>query len=123
MMKFTNFTCILLCLHGLSQEVVAFTPNALQTKSTQVPRQAQAHVSREGFISSAIATSTGMASVIILPVKPAEARGRATLEYSYDRYYPRLEAGGIFYSTELKNAIGKNDWATIKVRFSNSCLV
>lgn len=48
-------------------------------------------------------------------VAPASARGRATLESSYERYSPRISAGGTFFATSLRKAIEKNDWASIKL--------
>jgi hypothetical protein len=48
-------------------------------------------------------------------VQPAAARGRATLEGSYERYSPRIIAGGKFFATDLRRAIEKNDWASIKL--------
>ncbi len=58
----------------------------------------------------------GVSSTLLFPTQPASARGRATLEYSLDRYYPRIEAGGVFYANDLKKAIERNDWKAIKVR-------
>jgi hypothetical protein len=73
-------------------------------------------LSRENFLAKVVTTATTSAAVTscLLPIQPVEARGRATLEYSCDRYYPRLEAGGNFYANDLKRAIEKNDWAAIK---------
>ena len=58
----------------------------------------------------------GIVGTLIVQIEPAHARGRATLEQSYDRYSPRILAGGTFYSKDLKKAISKSDWAAIKVR-------
>lgn len=60
--------------------------------------------------------TAGVSSTLLFPTQPASARGRATLEYSLDRYYPRIEAGGVFYAIDLKKAIERNDWKAIKVR-------
>lgn len=73
-----------------------------------------AFISRENFLATCMITTGFATSSFILPCQPAEARGRATLEFSCDRYYPRLEAGGVFYANDLKRAIEKNDWAAIK---------
>jgi hypothetical protein len=59
-------------------------------------------------------TDTVIASILLQP-SISSARGRATLEQSYDRYAPRISAGGTFYKNELKKAIEKNDWAFLKV--------
>lgn len=51
--------------------------------------------------------------------QPAFARGRATLEQAYDRYTPRIIAGGKFYAQDLRDLIAKNDWAGIKAATSD----
>jgi len=56
----------------------------------------------------------GIVGTIVGQVKPAHSRGRATLEQSYDRYSPRVLDGGKFYTKELRKAIEKSDWASIK---------
>jgi len=110
-MKFLHSALFLLTITASE----AFAPNSAPTKaSTSLNAQSdESSISRQDFISAAIAASVG--SAMLLPVESAQARGRATLEYSYDRYYPRLEAGGIFYAKDLRQAIAKNDWAAIKV--------
>lgn len=50
----------------------------------------------------------------IFGVEPAIARGRATLEFAYEKYTPRIEAGGVFYKNKLKTLIANNDFAGIK---------
>ena len=42
------------------------------------------------------------------------ARGRATLEYSYERYVPRIQAGADFYKKDLQALVAKSDWKGIK---------
>jgi phytoene dehydrogenase-like protein len=44
----------------------------------------------------------------------AQARGRATLEQSFERYAPRIRAGGAFYATDLRKLIESNDFAGIR---------
>jgi len=44
----------------------------------------------------------------------AQARGRATLTQSYDRYTPRILNGGAFYATSLFQMIQKEDWQGLK---------
>lgn len=79
---------------------------------------------RQEFLSSASRlASAGIVSTATLVVplgqqQWAQARGRATLEFSYDRYTPRLLAGGQFFATDLRQAIAKNDWAAIKAATS-----
>jgi hypothetical protein len=72
--------------------------------------------SREDFLraSSAAAVVAWLTGSLLLPA-PALARGRATLEYSYDRYVPRILAGGQFYGSEFRKLVEKSDWTGIKV--------
>jgi len=55
---------------------------------------------------------TGVA--VALPIEAADARGRATLDYSYERYVPRILDGGNFFKKDLSSMIGKSDWGGIK---------
>jgi len=74
--------------------------------------------SRSDFLKTAavgVAATTSLATTTLLQQpEAAQARGRATLEQSYDRYAPRIKAGGIFYSTDLKKLIAGADFAGIK---------
>jgi hypothetical protein len=54
------------------------------------------------------------AAVLLTPLQPAHARGRATLQYAYDRYSPRILAGGEFYKKDLSALIQKQNWQGIK---------
>jgi hypothetical protein len=54
------------------------------------------------------------ASTFGVGVEPAAARGRATLEFAYEKYTPRIEAGGVFYKNKLKTLIANNDFAGLK---------
>ncbi len=69
--------------------------------------------SRGDFISSAV-VAVASAAVVVIPLQPANARGRATLEAAYDRYTPRIIDGGKFFKGQLYGAIGKNDWKSIE---------
>jgi hypothetical protein len=55
-----------------------------------------------------------MTAGLLAQQQPASARGRATLELSYERYYPRIKAGGEFYGKELRSLVATNDWTGIK---------
>ncbi|GFH44978.1 hypothetical protein CTEN210_01452 [Chaetoceros tenuissimus] len=90
----------------------AFAPSSMNAREVVTSLNAKNDMSRQDFFSVAIASS--VASAAFFQPEVAEARGRATLEYAYDRYYPRLEAGGQFYANDLKKAIERNDWAAIK---------
>ena len=81
----------------------------LGVSSQNVKRMEQ---SRADFLSK-VALTTVLST--LATVAPASARGRATLESSYERYTPRISAGGAFFATSLRKAIEKNDWASIKL--------
>lgn len=68
--------------------------------------------SRKDFAKALVAG--GLAISAATAAEPAVARGRATLEQSYQRYAPRIRAGGLFYASDLKQLVGKNDWQGIK---------
>jgi len=51
---------------------------------------------------------------VALQTEAADARGRATLDYSYERYVPRILDGGNFFKKDLSSMIGKSDWGGIK---------
>ena len=126
-LKIFNFFFLFL---DLSKSIESFSGNQLSThtddacgtrglvkssKSHLLPRaDFLSTVSKSSFISllPVISTATGTP-------QPASARGRATLEFSYDRYTPRIIAGGEFYSKDLKNIIGKNDWSALKAATSD----
>jgi hypothetical protein len=60
-----------------------------------------------------VAVGGGLMLLVAAP-EPASARGRATLEQAYDRYTPRILAGGSFYKDQLKALIARDDFAGIK---------
>lgn len=72
--------------------------------------------SRDDFLraSSSAVAAAWLTGTLLLPA-PALARGRATLEYSYDRYVPRILAGEQFYGSDFRKLVEKSDWAGIKV--------
>jgi hypothetical protein len=99
----------------------AFQASSVETRATPSQLQMQAKEnsadvvtsSRKEFLqASSILGFT--AAVNILTQEPAFARGRATLEKSYQRYAPRITAGGIFYGDDLRKLVEKSDWAGIK---------
>ena len=55
-----------------------------------------------------------LATAVFLPTAPVYARGRATLDYAYEKYTPRIIDGGEFFKGDLRNMIAKNDFAGIK---------
>jgi hypothetical protein len=108
-----KFLCLLLASASVVA-VTAFTPSSdSNNKAAPISRSPTLDVSRADFMKNA-AFLTGAAAVIILPTEPAFARGHATNEETYDRYVPRILAGGKFYAKDLRTMIGKDDWAGIK---------
>jgi hypothetical protein len=67
---------------------------------------------RSDFISTVSIVSALV--IATTPIEPVYARGRATLEYAYDRFTPRIIDGGKFYKSQLSSAIAKSDWKFIK---------
>ena len=65
-------------------------------------------------VTALVGGATSGIAVVVSNPQPAYARGRATLEQAYDRYTPRILAGGDFYKTKLKSMIAKEDWQGIK---------
>ena len=61
---------------------------------------------------AAAAVAAGSTATVLTPT-PSFARGRATLEAAYDRYTPRIVAGGQFYAQDFKKMIEKNDFKAI----------
>eukprot|EP00551_Chaetoceros_affinis_P002407 CAMPEP_0203644660 /NCGR_PEP_ID=MMETSP0088-20131115/10045_1 /ASSEMBLY_ACC=CAM_ASM_001087 /TAXON_ID=426623 /ORGANISM="Chaetoceros affinis, Strain CCMP159" /LENGTH=253 /DNA_ID=CAMNT_0050501241 /DNA_START=1 /DNA_END=762 /DNA_ORIENTATION=- len=95
--------------------VTSFTPSSSPGRSTNKAKiSTKPTIDRQDFISSIITIGIATTTTITSIPQPAQARGRATLEYALDRYYPRIEAGGTFYATDLRTAIEKNDWGAIK---------
>jgi hypothetical protein len=59
--------------------------------------------------------AAGVTTVLLVGEQPALARGRATLEFAYEKYVPRIIAGGEFYKSKMKGLIGSSDFNGIKV--------
>lgn len=73
------------------------------------------NINRADFLRSTSAAAAAAAlTIMTAPITPADARGRATLEQSYDRYTPRIIAGGQFFANDLRKLIERNDWEGIK---------
>lgn len=116
-MKAVSPITLLLLVH----QSAAFAPQIISrdaSASTSISLHAEAEgpsdMSRQEFMTAATSIAMGVSMGVSVGIEPAYARGRATLEQAIDRYYPRLETGGLFYSNDLKKAIEKNDWAAIK---------
>lgn len=110
----------LLLVSGVITKVTAFqaqsTGESFGTVSTNTPSNggalfvAPSSISRESFVKG---LSVSVVSSVLLK-DPAYARGRATLEKAYERYVPRIEAGGAFYGTDFRKLVERSDWAGIK---------
>ena len=66
---------------------------------------------RMEFIKQSVMVATG---VVLTTGSPVHARGRATLDQAYDRYTPRIIAGGQFFKKDLRDLVAKNDFQGIK---------
>jgi hypothetical protein len=73
-------------------------------------------ITRTNFLQRQSVVVGGVATTVALffDEEPAQARGRATLEFAYDKYTPRILAGGNFFKAQLKSMIVGNDFAGIK---------
>jgi hypothetical protein len=72
-----------------------FATIALAASSAAFQLSDQTPIKRNDFL--ATATTGALATTLVLtPTSPAQARGRASLEYSYDKYVPRINEGGSF---------------------------
>jgi hypothetical protein len=85
----------------------------LGTGGRALPKESAVESSRSQFLKTLTASGVATAASLLFQ-EPAFARGRATLEQSYQRYSPRVISGGNFYGSELKNLVAKNDWEGIK---------
>jgi len=70
---------------------LAFTTNGSSSCRTQIEAES-AQTTRGDFLSTAAIATT----VLVNPIQPAYARGRATLEPAYEKYAPRIIEGGKF---------------------------
>ena len=97
-------------------KVLTALASLFATFSTSVVAFSPAETKRADVLStlskSAAAVAAGSAANVLTP-SPSFARGRATLEAAYDRYTPRIVAGGQFYAQDFKKMIEKNDFKAI----------
>ena len=81
-----------------------------------------ATVDRKYFVKTTVAAAATTTTIGVLGLAappPALATGRATLDQSYERYAPRIKAGGEFYQGDFKQMVAKADWEGIKVATGN----
>jgi len=85
-------------------------------KGSQIP-EARAAIDRKNFIAAVASAVPAVGMGVALGGFPqrAFARGRATLDQAYDRYSPRITAGGEFFKRDLRALVEKSDWNGIKL--------
>ena len=98
-----KFFSICLCLAPLASAFVAETGHRSDMKL-------HATTGRSDFVKAVSVASLGLLGL----GEPAFATGRATLDQSYERYAPRIRAGGAFYQGDFKQMVAKADWVAIK---------
>ena len=117
-MKLTSI-CFLLLSVTKTSSTLAFTIPTTPFSTTRTNTNLLATAKDDDSISRRdwLTTSGAVAATTILATPPevALARGRATLEQAYDRYVPRIVAGGEFYGKDMRVMIEKSDWAGLKV--------
>lgn len=113
-MKTLSASCVLwtglvLTLWNFDSIIVVDALSSQQTQTT-----------RADFLKLA---TTFTISSSFMKAEAASARGRATLDYTYDRYTPRINAGTQFYSSDFRKLIERADFAGIKVLcFTTECI-
>ena len=97
---------------AISLPALAFSPSCPNNFASAATRStSQLHAqTRSDFLSTASTAAIATAAIS----QPAYARGRATLEQTYERYTPRIIEGGKFYKGQLYPAIAKQDWKSIE---------
>lgn len=107
-----SFANYLLAAIYISSLRAATSLNVAPSMNAPLPpsRGFMAETSRANFLQAAC--TAGLA--FCLPTEATYARGRATLDYAYERYVPRIIEGGEFFKKELLSMIGKSDWSGIK---------
>jgi hypothetical protein len=113
-------------LLSLSSAASAFAPGsscstrrqaatAVSLASHESDKAVESTTSRLEFMQTvAVSTIAASTAGFLVQPQPALATGRATLDQSYQRYAPRIRAGGDFYGGEFKQLVLKGDWAGIK---------
>lgn len=107
-MKLLSY-CSLTLLMGVTS---AFVARHQSPHFTLMELQAEKSTSRKDFLKHSV--SVVGSAAWIFSSSPALARGRATLEQSYERYAPRIRAGGEFYRSDLKKLVASSDFEGLK---------
>ena len=83
----------LVAIAATSSLALAFTSSGSSCRTRKFELKAEsAQTTRVDFLSTAAIATT----VLVNPIQPAYARGRATLEPAYEKYAPRIIEGGKF---------------------------
>ena len=106
MSSFRTFSFLLLLLSTASYLVYSLAPSQNKIRANKT--------TRKDFLQKSVAFVTPVALSGIIHPEIAEARGRATLEQAFDRYTPRIVAGGEFYTKDLKAILSKGDFAALR---------
>ena len=89
------------------------TSALLAVPSLSFQHASQQPIQRNDFLNTVTTGALTTSLILTTPTSPAIARGRATLEFAYDKYVPRIVDGGKFYKSQLYSAISKGDWKTV----------
>lgn len=111
----TTLMKILACALVLVSTVTAFAPLGATTTTNHALHSAASETvetTRRAVVTQSTAAAAALLVTGTLAVAPpsAYARGRATLEQSYERYAPRIKAGGAFYGKELRSLVERGDF-------------
>jgi len=90
---FVNNILIVGLVVAASPLALAFTSGSSSCRTHKFLLEAESSQTTRGdFLSTAAIATT----VLVNPIQPAYARGRATLEPAYEKYAPRIIEGGKF---------------------------
>ena len=110
---------LLFLLVGSASAFLCPPPATRPTSTSLFMTAREVEAARRDFLANSVLL-VGVSSTSVLSfASPAEARGRATLEQSYERYTPRIVAGGKFYASDFRKMIEKADWNAIKAATSD----
>lgn len=112
MKLFAHSFAVLLCLVHQGKAFQQIQKGPYPITSNLYQRDNSGHLQTRECIIYQSASILG--ALVIAPANPAFARGRATLDQAYDRYTPRIIAGGEFYKKDLREMVAKNDFQGIK---------
>ena len=89
----------LVAIAATSPLALAFTSGRSPCRTQKFQVEAESSQTTRGDFLSTAAIAT---AVLVNPIQPAYARGRATLEPAYEKYAPRIIEGGKFCKYIMK---------------------